>query len=82
MHYGFTLARALGHRDKPDIRQEVTRRRQRARLIRTCLAPALLGAAHCPYPWAALPIAFLAILAAYAYAEVTIYQEAELVEVL
>jgi hypothetical protein len=81
-HYGFTLGRALSCENKPDIRQEVVRRRQRARLIRTCLAPALLAAARCPYPWVALPVAFIAILAIYAYAEVTIYQEAELAEVL
>jgi hypothetical protein len=65
-------------RDKDDaIRYEVISRRQRGRLIRTALVPALLIAWRAQSGWLAL-LALLAVVAIYAYAEVAIYQEARL----
>jgi len=63
----------------PNDTREVNKRRERARLIRTALIPALLAASKYPNrAWAVL-VAFLLIVLVYAYAEVAIYQEARMV---
>ena len=65
-----------------EIKTEVLRRRERGRLVRTALVPAVLGAVIVlPGWWAAAGgavVMFVLVLLLYAYLEVTIYQEAKL----
>lgn len=64
-----------------EIKAEVLRRRERGRLVRTALVPAVLGAFIVVPGWGGLPgavLAFLLVLLLYGYLEVTIYQEAKL----
>jgi hypothetical protein len=61
-----------------EIKAEVLRRRERGRLVRTGLVPAVLSVWTFVPGWTASAAAFLLVLLLYAYLEVTIYQEAGL----
>ena len=75
--YRLALNAALAKDKDHPIRQEVVTRRQRGRLIRTLMIPAEVLA----YPSSGLlgaTLALVALLVLYAYAEVSIYQEARI----
>jgi hypothetical protein len=67
--------------DSSEVKTEVLRRRERGRLVRTALVPAVLAAFSLAHGWwGAIGglFAFFFVLLLYGYLEVTIYQEATL----
>lgn len=77
--YRDAIGHAL-HSGSEEIKTEVLRRRERGRLVRTALVPAVLGAFIAVPGWHAggAIVAFLLVFLLYGYLEVTIYQEAKL----
>jgi len=75
--YMEVLENALRKPATDAIRIEVGRRRERARLVRTLLFPALIGVWPAFGPGGAA-LVFLSVVLVYAYTEVSIFQEAQL----
>jgi len=76
--YRATVNEALAETSKPLARQEVIKRRERGRLVRTAVLPGSYVAYLSPWGGWGLVVAFAAVVFLYAYAEVAVYKEAKL----